>query len=1083
MSIKHYWDGTNLITNQDVTKVSDIASNTFTSNGVGRTNGLNSSWYPSVGNKYMTGYIWEGRDKATNTVTSSVAGLTVDSTWSNEGGVKIEFDVSEYTTSNLKLKFLDVFGDFNQSHERLSLYVNGVSKATIGDGGGGISSDIKFSGRIDSTAVVDNVTPDADNKIKVLLKPTDGSSTKMDDFISDVSNETFGNDGVANVSDASGVDNKVGDYDIKFTWGMQVVLYGTFTTKAQLVYDDPSPIYAKDVEITPLNATLSGSTAESWSVTSLPDGLSFNATTGEISGTPTTTGTFTPVFTATYNSTPFESNSNLTIEVRDPPDITYPLPNTTYTYNVAIDPNVPNVTLNGFTIATWQASVPASLEFNEGTISGIPNQVGTFTVSPTATLTNGQIVDIGTVQFTVLPQLVYDDPSPIYAKDVMITPLNATLSGSTAESWSVTSLPDGLSFNATTGQISGTPTTTGTFTPVFTATYNSTPYPFNSILTITVRNPPDITYPLPNPTYTYNVAIDPNVPNVTLNGFTIATWQASVPAGLEFNEGTISGTPNQVGTFTVSPTATLTNGQIVDIGTVQFSVPNPDDAHPVVDNLQVEVATDSVSKLPTGETFSFTVDEPCTLWYIVRLQSEAAPEVVAGSGTSVILTSAMTHTVELTDLNMTTDYAVYLVAEDNASAVDGVEENNSSPITVIQFTSGTPSLPALNMTETATTMTSTQIQTDITFPYDDVDVTLYYHHRKATELVGTAATIKGGVEPITGRKEDIINIDLTGLEEDTEYAVDALVEYTYTNGSVETDVQTHIVKTNAHEDVAAMRTSWTALFQWENSAQITKLKTSSRKARRASLETTSTTRSTLLHEALSETKDDLVAYRTFGNSNKSLAERTKEVRGALRTVMKMGLDSLGARNADKTVTTNRRKIKFSGSRALMMEYKPALAAVQKHLRDDFTVGEATSVIRESLIDTSYYAVLDNDEDWVVIEDTGASDSSGTHPAFLITKHTNGDDVDEYTLVYGSVSAEGESVTFTHGSTTSTWDGTSGTWTPSIDTSQHIPNADGHAKHSMGTSYTYEVDLRGTADYTFAVAFGDTGGGQQCSPGC
>jgi hypothetical protein len=143
---------------------------------------------------------------------------------------------------------------------------------------------------------------------------------------------------------------------------------------------------------------------------------------------------------------------------------------------------------------------------------------------------------------------------------------NLAASGGTGTySWSITTgtLPSGLSLNATTGAITGTPTTTGTSS--FTATVNDGATTANRSLSITVN--PDVTgltiTTTSLPGGTQGVAY-PSTQLNAANGTTPYHWSivsGALPAGLSLSTGgLVSGTPAKVGNFTFTVQVTDSAG-------------------------------------------------------------------------------------------------------------------------------------------------------------------------------------------------------------------------------------------------------------------------------------------------------------------------------------------------------------------------------------------------------------------------------------------------------------------------------------------------------------------------------------------
>ena len=230
-----------------------------------------------------------------------------------------------------------------------------------------------------------------------------------------------------------------------------------------LSYTTPN-VYTNGTAISNLSPTVSGGTVTSYTVNpSLPAGLAINATSGVISGTPSAvTAQRTYVVTAT-NTGGF-TTANVVITVNDvvPSALSYTTPNV-FTNGTAISNLSPTVSGGTVTSYTVNPSLPAGLAINatSGVISGTPSAVtaqGTYVVTATNSggFTTANVVI--TVNAVAPSALVYT-PSPVIAlKDITNISSIPSASGGAVVSYSILpALPAGVSINATTGEISGTP--------------------------------------------------------------------------------------------------------------------------------------------------------------------------------------------------------------------------------------------------------------------------------------------------------------------------------------------------------------------------------------------------------------------------------------------------------------------------------------------------------------------------------------------------------------------------------------------------------------------------------------------------
>ncbi|MBB3054941.1 putative Ig domain-containing protein [Mucilaginibacter gotjawali] len=356
----------------------------------------------------------------------------------------------------------------------------------------------------------------------------------------------------------------------------------TVLMQLPVIYFSPaSQVIAEGATIAPpIKPTNTGGAITSYSIDiPLPAGMSFSTSTGKITGSPTVPSTVT-TYTVTATNAGGSASATITITVTPyPPNISYSPSTNIYTVGTAITPLTPTNTGGADTIYTVGPSLPAGLSFDTyaGTISGTPTAA-----SPATTYTISGSNDGGSSTTTVTiscvvpspPAISYSPATNTYTVGTAITPLTPANTGGAAVSYSIgTTLPAGLSFNTTTGIISGTPTTSTSAT-TYTITATNAAGSGSTTVTLTVLpKAPVISYSPSTNTYTKGTAITSLTPTNTGGAATSWSISTALPTGLSFNTstGVISGTPT-VTSATTTYTITATNAKGSATTTVTITV-------------------------------------------------------------------------------------------------------------------------------------------------------------------------------------------------------------------------------------------------------------------------------------------------------------------------------------------------------------------------------------------------------------------------------------------------------------------------------------------------------------------------------
>ena len=213
--------------------------------------------------------------------------------------------------------------------------------------------------------------------------------------------------------------------------------------------------------------TASG-TPTSYNASSLPSGLSVNTSTGVISGTPSTAGTFTSSISASNSAGTGSASLRITVNpVAPPPPTGLVITSDLAAVSVNLGASFSHqITASGSPTSFGAIRLPTGLKLNAktGLISGKPTKVGTFSATLQA-LKKGSTTATATKVFTVVQVPTFSYAARINAQRNKNVNVKPKVAGSPAPSFSVVSgsLPPGLSLNASTAAITGKPTTAGSY--------------------------------------------------------------------------------------------------------------------------------------------------------------------------------------------------------------------------------------------------------------------------------------------------------------------------------------------------------------------------------------------------------------------------------------------------------------------------------------------------------------------------------------------------------------------------------------------------------------------------------------------
>jgi hypothetical protein len=411
-------------------------------------------------------------------------------------------------------------------------------------------------------------------------------------------------------------------------------------------------------------AATGGTAPYAWSISSgsLPAGLTISAL-GQISGSPTASGSFTVAIQVKDSSSPAQNTSkSFTLTVAAAGGsvqlTTVSLPNgqvgTSYLASLtAVGGTQP------YTWSVTSGTLPTGLTLAGAAIAGTPSVSGTSVITiqvqdssatpEKASKSFSLTISAAAASISITnTSLTSGQVSSSYAATLSAT------GGTSPYTWSVTSgtLPTGLTLSSTSGQISGTPTQSGTSSFTIQVKDSSSPaQTATKSLSITIAASPVVINTTSVPSGTAGTSYSTSLTaSGGTNPYSWTIGSGSLPAGLTLSTaGTISGTPTASGSFTFAAKVTDSTTPTAQTATKSFSLTIAATVTPV------QITTSTVPSGTSGTAYSTSLSASGgTTPYTWTVNSGALPSGLTLSTAGTIsgtptASGSFTFTAKVTD--------------------------------------------------------------------------------------------------------------------------------------------------------------------------------------------------------------------------------------------------------------------------------------------------------------------------------------------------------------------------------------------------------------------------------------------------